>query len=192
MARQPDWTADEEGILRAEYARDNSRGVAKRVARLLGRSGNAVQTRAEKLQLRATRKIIKPVVRCAHCGRTFSRYNAELRRAKRPVCSRQCRDAHQKGPCCPNWKGGRVVEAGRVLIYRPDHPGRNKGNYVPEHRLIMEGVLGRLLTRDEVVHHEDGDGTNNNPENLTLFSSNAEHLAKRHGGSYRKLKRSKP
>lgn len=39
-----------------------------------------------------------------------------------------------------------------------------------EHRYIMEIYLGRKLTKDEVVHHINGLGTDNRIENLTVMS----------------------
>jgi hypothetical protein len=53
--------------------------------------------------------------------------------------------------------------------------------YIAEHRLVMARTLGRLLSRTEVVHHIDHNPSNNDPGNLMLFSSNAEH--KRYEGS---------
>jgi DNA invertase Pin-like site-specific DNA recombinase len=44
------------------------------------------------------------------------------------------------------------------------------GKKMDEHRYIMEQYLGRPLLRDEVVHHKDGDKTNNDIENLELMS----------------------
>jgi DNA invertase Pin-like site-specific DNA recombinase len=44
------------------------------------------------------------------------------------------------------------------------------------HRLLMEQSLGRYLTGREVVHHEDGDQTNNCIENLRLFPDQASHM----------------
>jgi len=58
-----------------------------------------------------------------------------------------------------------------------NHPMANRDGYVPEHRLVMEKKLGRYLTREEVVHHVDGDRANNEPENLVVFASLSEHNA---------------
>lgn len=65
----------------------------------------------------------------------------------------------------PNWKGGRRLdERGYVRIQQ----GFKKEAY--EHRLVMEDFLGRQLERDEVVHHKDGNKSNNSLENLEVLS----------------------
>lgn len=45
-----------------------------------------------------------------------------------------------------------------------------------EHRVVMEMLLGRKLTRDEVVHHRNGDKKDNRPENLEVMTR-AQHIA---------------
>jgi len=51
--------------------------------------------------------------------------------------------------------------------------GKNKRRAI--HRVIMEEHLGRPLTKKEVVHHIDGNKTNNDISNLQLFSCVGEH-----------------
>lgn len=49
------------------------------------------------------------------------------------------------------------------------------GKRIDEHRLVMQNYLGRELTVDEIVHHIDGDKSNNKIDNLMLFLNKAEH-----------------
>lgn len=75
------------------------------------------------------------------------------------------------------WTGGRTVDPqGYILLHAPDHPHADYKGRVREHRLVMEQQLGRYLEPGEVVDHIDGDTSNNDPSNLRLFASNAEHL----------------
>lgn len=76
------------------------------------------------------------------------------------------------------WGGGLSVDKqGYILVHRPGYPGATERGYVREHRLVMERVLERKLLAGEVVDHRNGDTSDNRPENLRLFASNAEHLA---------------
>lgn len=78
----------------------------------------------------------------------------------------------------PRWIGGRLrTKDGYIYVYSPNHPDRNYLGYVREHRLVMENVLGRRLSRSEVVHHKNKIRDDNRPENLEIYESNKKHLA---------------
>lgn len=74
------------------------------------------------------------------------------------------------------WKGGVKYLKGYRYVHTHTHPNRTHDNYIAEHRLVMEKKLGRYLERKEVVHHIDGNPLNNEPDNLIVFGSNADHL----------------
>lgn len=86
------------------------------------------------------------------------------------------RTGPRSGAGHPNWAGGRMRVGRYWYIWTNTHPFRTQGNYVLEHRLVVEASLGRYLLPGEVVHHVNGDPEDNRLENLVLFSSNAEHL----------------
>jgi hypothetical protein len=68
-----------------------------------------------------------------------------------------------------HWKGGRTRhKAGYVMVRVPDHPRARRGQYVFEHILVMEDMLGRHLLPEESVHHRNGVRDDNRPENLEL------------------------
>jgi len=62
----------------------------------------------------------------------------------------------------------------RYCRTNPLHPHRNKMGLYPLHRVLMENKIGRLLERDEVVHHVDGDAQNDAIDNLELLT-NTQH-----------------
>jgi len=81
------------------------------------------------------------------------------------------------GPRNGSWNGGRTVDKhGYVLIRVKGHPHANSHNYVREHRLAMEKMIGRYLEPHEIVHHKNGKKGDNRPDNLELLESNAENL----------------
>ena len=82
----------------------------------------------------------------------------------------KCRE-WQIGDKSPSWKGGRTESLGYVKIYMPSHPFAN-GNYVFEHRLVMEEIIERHLTSKEHVHHLNGIRNDNRPSNLKLIIHN--------------------
>lgn len=53
---------------------------------------------------------------------------------------------------------------------------RINGTLWLQHRWVMQQHLGRPLEDGEVVHHIDGDKTNNNIDNLELHTTHSEHM----------------
>lgn len=78
---------------------------------------------------------------------------------------------NRSGENSSRWKGGKRItgQNGRYLeVKRPNHPNANADGYILEQRLVMSEHLGRPLTQDEIIHHRDGDGHNNDINNLEL------------------------
>lgn len=56
------------------------------------------------------------------------------------------------------------------MVRVPGHPrATTAGQYVFEHIVVMESILGRHLAEDETVHHINGVKDDNRPENLELW-----------------------
>jgi hypothetical protein len=56
------------------------------------------------------------------------------------------------------------------MLWAPGHPRAGKAQYVFEHILVMERILGRYLLPEESVHHRNGVRDDNRPENLELWT----------------------
>jgi hypothetical protein len=101
-------------------------------------------------------------------------------------CSMKCRGTSMKGKTAWNkgirykqisgnkhwkWKGGRYKSSdGYIMILATDHPFCDYAGYVREHRIVVEKILKRYLTKSEKVHHINGIKNDNSPENLYLFT----------------------
>lgn len=114
--------------------------------------------------------------RCKRCDGTsevVTRKHAKFVGYCRTCIYRYCRDNGRRAE-------PRIDKDGYVKIGQQyDHPRANKAYEVYEHILVMEKHLGRFLSVDEVVHHENQIKTDNRIENLKLTTT-SEH-ATHHG-----------
>lgn len=66
-----------------------------------------------------------------------------------------------------------------------------KGSRIDEHRKIVQDLIGRKLSKNEVVHHINGDKSDNRIENLQILSRSEHaklHLKNRKLGDITKKK----
>lgn len=123
-------------------------------------------------------KKIPVEVRCSECGAIKVVKPSRARYFK--TCSKSCWKRMMLGHAPSNYKGGRMVHKGYILVLEKGHPQADRDGYVPEHRLVMEKHLGRFLRGEEVVHHKNADRGDNRIENLQLAESQSEHMRIHH------------
>jgi len=111
---------------------------------------------------------------CQQCGKemlprqTFRKDNGLSRgwHQNQVFCSARCVGLNAHETQFQKRRGWHIDKAGYVILGRPG----GKGYHQPQHRAVMEQMLGRKLTKHETVHHRNGVRTDNRPENLELWS----------------------
>lgn len=113
---------------------------------------------------------------CVICGKWCEVYRSPS--AQEPVtCSIKCTGVKNTGPGNASYTGGRHIgDHGYARVLHPTHDDADSRGYVYEHRLVMESMIGRKLTAEEVVHHKNHIRDDNRPENLQLFATHSDHI----------------
>lgn len=135
-------------------------------------------------------------VKCNWCDIEFEKYEKKV--GSRNFCCVDCVNKHRSKKYNPegyqrNWNASHLTEYNKKenptkmnkeirSKIRKSHLGKGEGKSYEKtygrhtHRIVAEEKLGRLLKPGEIVHHIDGNKRNNNPDNLMVFTSQAEHL----------------
>ena len=142
---------------------------------------------------------MKLKIKCDWCDRVFEKHPSRI--TKHNFCCRECLAAFSSKKCNPggyrNLKDYSNIASNLSALNREMNPTRmtketrekirqsrigtgagktySKFYGRHEHRVVAEQILGRELHKGEVVHHRDGNKRNNDPRNIVVFNSQAEH-----------------
>ena len=115
------------------------------------------------------------VATCVVCGKESLKNSSNAKTHKNSVCSREC---HNKKLTKPDGNKifKRATPDSHVMVKASGHPNANQVGYVAEHRLLIEKQLGRLLNKNERVHHINCIKNDNSLDNLVVFDNPSEHF----------------
>lgn len=124
------------------------------------------------------RRTVEPKY-CMDCGKPISGWTAK----RCPRCSTiylrsigKMKPNPKYGKDHPNWKGGRRIDNGYVVILNRDHPRAGRDGYVLEHILIWEQFHGKPLPKGWIIHHLNGIKDDNRPSNLIGLPNKKHYL----------------
>lgn len=114
------------------------------------------------------------------CGNQIVVSGVNLRRGNTQSCgcfnresaSKRLKDQHEQHP----YEGRIKTDRGYISVFMPYHPYATKKGYVPEHRLVYESAVARVLQPGEVIHHKNGILDDNRIENLMYFPDQSAHV----------------
>ena len=134
------------------------------------------------------------ILTCKNCGAKFIRdlTDKELAKGKGQYCSKKCHNkhiawkqkyceqcgeplkrgygkkycSHQCAGLALRHENGYIVPSGYIMMTTGK---AGNGKRIPQHRYVMEQILGRELFDFERVHHKDGIRSNNEPDNLEIW-----------------------
>lgn len=103
---------------------------------------------------------------------------------------------HASGDRNGRWNKGRITSSEGYVLVRVAHdfphsfgsPGMRKYRYAYEHIVVMVAHIGRAMRDDEVVHHRNGNRSDNRLENLELTTRGAHARGHANSPSARDLK----
>lgn len=123
------------------------------------------------------------ITKCDHCGKAVKVYGRKAQAMKHHFCCQECArqftsprmtalnkelNPERMTPETREKLRALRLDTGNGVSYQKTY-GRHT------HRIVAEQILGRPLKPSEVVHHIDRNKRNNDPSNLMIFESQAEH-----------------